>query len=81
VNSFLAGTGIEIDFDFPQPLWLEAGRRFARCAKRRPTISREAPKRLPADFIIGFHALSRADRFMTLDRKRYKQDFPDLTLI
>ena len=30
VNSFLQDTGIEIDFDFQQPLWLEAGRRFAR---------------------------------------------------
>jgi predicted nucleic acid-binding protein len=58
-----------------------AGRRFARYAKRRPTNIGEAPKRLLADFIIGFHAVSRADRFVTLDRKRYKQDFPDSTLI
>jgi predicted nucleic acid-binding protein len=36
---------------------------------------------LLADFIIGSHALSEADRFMTLDPKRYKQDFPELTLI
>jgi len=81
VNSFLAGTGIEIDFDFPSLCgWrLAAALPATRSDERR--ISREAPKRLPADFIIGFHALSRADRFMTLDRKRYKQDFPDLTLI
>ena len=26
VNSFLQDTGFEIDFDFQQPLWLEAGR-------------------------------------------------------
>jgi hypothetical protein len=62
-------------------MWLQAGRRFARYAKRRRTNTGEAPERLLADFIIGSHALSQADRFMTLDPKRYKRDFPDLTLI
>jgi len=33
-----------------------------------------------ADFIIGSHALAQADRLMTLDPKRYKQDFPELKL-
>jgi predicted nucleic acid-binding protein len=31
-------------------------------------------KRLLADFIIGSHALAHADRFMTLDAKRYARD-------
>ena len=35
------------------------------------------PKRLLADFIIGSHALAQADRFMTLDPKRYERDFPE----
>jgi predicted nucleic acid-binding protein len=38
-------------------------------------------KRLLADFIIGSHALAQADRLMTLDPKRYRQDFPELKLI
>jgi predicted nucleic acid-binding protein len=36
---------------------------------------------LLADFIIGSHALAQADRFMTLDPKRYARDFPDLKLV
>jgi predicted nucleic acid-binding protein len=81
VNGFLADTGVAVDFEFRQPVWLEAGRRFARYAKRRRCSTRETPRRLLADFIIGSHALIRADSLMTLDPARYKQDFPELKLI
>ncbi len=81
VNDFLADTGIAIDFTFQQPVWVEAGRRFARYAKRRRRSAHQGPKRLLADFIIGAHALEHADRFMTLDPKRYTRDFPELKLI
>jgi hypothetical protein len=30
VNRFLEDTDIVVDFEFQQPVWLEAGRRFAR---------------------------------------------------
>src|SRR5213596_2154680 len=64
VNDFLADTGIAVDFEFQQPVWLGAGRRFARYAKRRRRSAHQGPKRLLADFIIGSHALAQADRFM-----------------
>ena len=32
VNDFLADTGIAVDFEFQQPVWVEVGRRFARHA-------------------------------------------------
>jgi predicted nucleic acid-binding protein len=81
VNNFLADTGIDVDFDFEQTVWLDAGRRFARYAKRRRKTAPQEPRRLLVDFIIGSHALVKADRLMTLDPKRYKQDFPELKLI
>lgn len=80
VNTFLADTGIDVDFEFQQPVWLEVGRRFARYAKRRRS-AHQGPRRSLADFIIGSHASTQADRLMTLDPKRYKQDFPELKLI
>ena len=80
LNSFLADTGIDVDFEFQRSVWIEAGRRFARYAKRRRSAQQD-PKRLLADFLIGAHALTQADRLMTLDPKRYKQDFPELKLI
>ena len=81
VNDFLADTGIAVDFVFQQPVWVDAGRRFARYAKRRRRPAHQGPKRLLADFIIGAHALAHADRFMTLDPKRYERDFPELKLL
>jgi predicted nucleic acid-binding protein len=39
------------------------------------------PRRLLVDFVIGAHALLRADRLLTLDTSLYKQDFPDLKII
>jgi predicted nucleic acid-binding protein len=53
VNDFLADTGIAVDFAFQQPVWVEAGRRFAHYAKRRRRSAHRGPKRLLADFIIG----------------------------
>jgi predicted nucleic acid-binding protein len=80
VNGFLADTGIDVDFVFQQSVWVEAGRRFALYANRRRGTARQGVRRLLADFIIGSHALAQADRLMTLDPKRYSQDFPELKL-
>src|SRR5438046_5990875 len=56
----------------PTPLWL--------CPT--PSQSRAgSPKRLLVDFIVAAHALLRADRLMTLDASRYRQDFPKLRLL
>jgi predicted nucleic acid-binding protein len=81
VNDFLVDTGIEADFELQRDVWLEAGSRFAQYAKRRRRTLHESPKRLLADFIIGAHALTQADRLLTLDAKRYERAFPELKLI
>lgn len=81
VNQFLSDTGVMVDFDLQQRVWLEAARRFARYAKRRRKATAATPKRLLADFIIGSHALTQADCLMTLDPRRYRQDFPELRLV
>ena len=81
VNDFLADTGNAVDFAFQESVWVEAGRRFARYAKRRRRSAGRGAKRLLADFIIGSHAVVHADRFMTLDPKRYARDFPELKLV
>jgi predicted nucleic acid-binding protein len=80
VDAFLENTGITIDFEFPRRIWLEAARRFSRCAARRRRGAGE-PRRLLVDFLIGAHALLEADRLMTLDAKPYKRDFPELKII
>lgn len=81
VNNFLADTGIVVDFDLDEPVWRRAAGSFALYAHRRRLSQGGSPKRLLADFIIAAHALLQADRLMTLDAKRYKQDFPKLRLV
>ncbi len=81
VNQFVADTGMTVDFHLHESVWKEAGRRFARYANRRRKSAPEGPRRLLADFLVGAHALLQADRLMTLDPTRYKQDFPELKLL
>ena len=85
VRRFLDQTGVVVDFELGEEAWTETGRRYARYADRRRRSSRPGAKpetkRVLADFIVGAHALLRADRMITLDRGRYRRDFPELTLI
>jgi predicted nucleic acid-binding protein len=81
VEDFLAETGIVVDFNLEESVWRQAAKSFAAYAQRRRRSAGEAPKRLLVDFIIASHALFRADRLMTLDAKRYIQDFPKLRIV
>jgi predicted nucleic acid-binding protein len=81
LKNFLADTGVSAEFDLQEAVWTEAGRRFARYAGRRRRSGHGDPRHLLADFLIGAHALVQSDRLMTLDRTRYKQDFPELKLV
>ena len=81
IDDFLASTSITIDFELGEAVWREASLRFAKYAARRRRSRGGSVKRLLADFIIGAHALVRADRLMTLDTSRYTKDFPELEQI
>ena len=80
LNRLLNVTGIVVDFDMSQNLWTMAGLRFSRYSLRRQKATREIPKRLLADFVIGAHALTAADHLMPYDTKGYRKDFPELRL-
>ncbi len=80
VDQFLLDTNIVVDFDLGQLVWLRAAKAFANYADRRRSSKGATPKRLLADFIIAAHASLSADRLMTLDASRYKQDFSELRL-
>jgi predicted nucleic acid-binding protein len=81
LNRFLSDTGVTVDFQLDEPVWVEAGRRFARYAGHRRKSGSGEPKRLLADFLVGAHALLQADRLMSLDPTRYEQYFPELKLL
>jgi predicted nucleic acid-binding protein len=81
LNQFLSETGIAVDFELDQSVWVEAGRRFARYANQRRKTGQGEPKRLLTDFLVGSHALLQADRLMSLDPTRYRKYFPELKLV
>ena len=80
VGDFLVTTAIEIDFDFGEDVWREAARRFAEYAMLRRSSKGGAAKRLLADFLVGAHAMIRADRLLTVDAGYYRVDFPELEI-
>ena len=81
LDEFLSTTGISIDFGIEEEVWRMAGHRFAKHAARRRTARAGQARRLVADFVIGAHALLRADRLLTVDLSLYARDFPELKLI
>ena len=81
VRKALAETAIAIDFDLEENVWMLAAETFAAYAIRRRRSGGGSPKRLLPDFVIAAHALLEADRLMTRDANRYRQDFPKLRLI
>ena len=81
VEKFLREMNVTIDFDLGEDTWQLAAAKFAAYATRRRRSGGGPPKRLLVDFIVGSHAMLKADRLMTRDAKRYGQDFPSLRLI
>jgi predicted nucleic acid-binding protein len=81
VRDFLENARVAVDLKIEERVWTIAGLRYARYAGRRRKATGEGPRRILADFLIGAHALVQADRLLTLDPKRYSQDFPELRLL
>jgi predicted nucleic acid-binding protein len=81
VDEFLISTRIVIDFDLGESVWRDAASRFAVYAERRRRSGGGSPKRLLVDFLIGAHAMLKADRLLTLDASRYWEDFPKLRVM
>ena len=80
LTQFLSETGIDAEFDTGRDIWHEAGLRYSLYSIRRRKVQAGSPRRLLADFVIGAHALLRADRLLTFDARGYRRDFPELQI-
>jgi predicted nucleic acid-binding protein len=81
VQEFLGDTGIFVEFLLDEEIWQRAANGFVAYAQRRRRSGGGTPKRMIVDFVVAAHALLRADRLITLDASRYRQDFPKLRII
>ena len=81
LDSFLARTGIDVEFDLDEAVWREAGLAFQKYAHRRRRSGSGAVRRILADFLIGAHSIHRADRLVTFDVEGYRVDYPRLVLM
>jgi len=80
LDIFLRDMGVHLDADMTEAVWAEAGRANADYHARRRAggLIKERPV-LP-DFLVGAHALHRADRLYTENVADFS-DFPALTVI
>jgi predicted nucleic acid-binding protein len=81
VDRLLTQADIVVEFVLDESVWRMAAKAFASYAQRRRRSAGGSPKRLLVDFVIAAHASLQADRLMTLDPSRYRQDFPKLRIV
>lgn len=81
LETFLARTGITVDWQSGAELWRLSGRAYAAYAKRRGRSGGGRPRRILADFVIGAHAALVGATLVTLDDQHYKAAFPALPLV
>lgn len=67
-----------LDVEFDLGIWKDAGLRFRLYSRRRKASKVSEPRRLLADFLIGSHALHRAERLLTFNPVDFAADFPEL---
>lgn len=79
VDTFFSDKGVEVDWNIGREVWREAGVRYARTRMRQPDDP--GPRRTPADFLIGAHALRRAGALLTANTGVFSTYFPELDII
>lgn len=80
IDEFLERTSTVVDWNFDRAIWQLAAERYEKYAVRKRKQRMGEPKRFLADFLVGAHALLRADVLMTLDPRPYRRDFAELSL-
>jgi predicted nucleic acid-binding protein len=81
LDDFLRKGDIELDRDFSRSCLFRAGKAQQEYLQRRKHSGEIGRRGILADFLIGAHALDRADRLLTFNARDYRSYFPGLTLV
>lgn len=79
-DDFLSETEIVVELDLSRAVWELASDHYWQYIQRRRQNRAAPPRRVPADFIVGAHATTRADALFTLDAG-LGVNYPKLRLI
>jgi predicted nucleic acid-binding protein len=79
-EAFLREAKNEVDCEMNKAVWHDAGIRYRSHSVRRRQSKALLHRRRIADFIIGAHALLRADRLITFNGSDFRSDFPELRI-
>lgn len=80
VDGFCEETGIGVEWELGERIWLAAGAAFQSYAARRREQQGTEPRRILADFLIGAHASVSGYKLLTLDGRMYRASFPRLRI-
>lgn len=81
VERLLDEASIIVDWQIDELVWRTAALAYRAYAERRRRQPGDpGPRRILADFVIGAHALRRADTFLTFDTRIYQAAFPTLAV-
>ena len=80
-TQLLRALGIRIELELSRKAWDLAAEAFAAYAERRRSAGAGPPRRILADFLVGAHAVDKAQRLITLDGGFYRAVYPDLALV
>lgn len=78
--NFLRDTGVRVEWQTGEALWLATAWAFKDYATRRRMSGGEQPRRILADFLIGAHAESLGATLVTLDPQHFRQNFAGLVV-
>jgi predicted nucleic acid-binding protein len=81
VDELLSSIHAVVDTGFDLEIWKVAGLRFREYGRQRRISGGGEARRLLADFVVGSHALSRAEQLLTFDGGTYASYFPELPVI
>jgi predicted nucleic acid-binding protein len=78
LDNFFKSAGIEVDWHFDEAIWHAAGVAYQGYVRRRVADSKELPRRILTDFLIGAQVIVRSYTLLTFDKRLYVSSFPGI---